>query len=337
MFIHWPEIEGFHQVRKSLELYPELARGRSKVTYRGKVKLHGTNAAIGFGHTGHVWAQSRERVITPGDDNMGFAAWAEKAVEAAKTDFLRTITDDLRDVVIFGEWCGPGVMRGTAINQAPKRIFAVFAASAIANGEPTDTLIVEPDDLNMLAAALPDTHVLPWDGEPFEMDVLAPAEELAVSLDAVNARVLEVEQEDPWVKKVFGASGIGEGVVYYPLHHHAGRENFKNLAFKAKGEAHKNVARAKPAQVDPAVAAGASDFAGMVLTPARLEQGARSAAGGEFRCEMRLIGPYLAWVLKDVQKECETELEASKLTWKQVQKAVSDRARDWYIEQAKRL
>ena len=43
------------------------------LTYEGTVKLHGTNAAIckDF-HTGEIWFQSRENVITLEKDNAGF-------------------------------------------------------------------------------------------------------------------------------------------------------------------------------------------------------------------------------------------------------------------------
>lgn len=327
MFVHFPEISGFHQVRKAVTAYPSLVSGVSTVRYRGKVKIHGMNTAIGV-TPDRLWTQSRERVITPGDDLAGFAAWV-KSIDA-KIPRLGTYA-------LFGEWCGPGIMRGTAINQIQSKVFAVFAASGIKDGQPTDEFMVEPTDLAALVEGMPNTYVLPWDGDAFDIDVLADGSEIAPILERVNARVAEVEAEDPWVKATFGATGIGEGLVYFPRARHSGREHFKNLAFKAKGDAHKTVAHAKPAQVDPEVAAGATSFAGLVLTEARLEQGARVAAGGALSCEKRLLGPFLAWVIKDVQKECEAELEASKLTWKQVQKALTEHARSWYTEKSKTL
>ena len=32
-----------------------------------------------------------------------------------------------RDIVVFGEWCGPGVEKGMAISAAKTKLFAVFA------------------------------------------------------------------------------------------------------------------------------------------------------------------------------------------------------------------
>jgi hypothetical protein len=75
----------------------------------------------------------------------------------------------------------------------------------------------------------------------------------------------------------------------------------------------------------------------MVLTDARLEQGARAAASGELSFDKRLIGPFLGWLGKDVEKETQLELQASGLTWKQVQKGISAKAREWYTARAESL
>ena len=79
-------------------------------------------------------------------------------------------------------------------------------------------------------------------------------EELTKDIAVVNDWVLAVEANDPWVEATFGIKGTGEGLVFYPQSHD-GWENFNNLCFKAKGEAHKNIATAKPAQVSAEAAA----------------------------------------------------------------------------------
>jgi len=35
------------------------------ITFKGTVKLHGTNAGVSFNNIGGLWAQSRENIITP--------------------------------------------------------------------------------------------------------------------------------------------------------------------------------------------------------------------------------------------------------------------------------
>jgi hypothetical protein len=70
---------------------------------------------------------------------------------------------------------------------------------------------------------------------------------------------------------------------------------------------------------------------GTVLTEARLEQGARAVAGGDLVFEKKNLGAFIGRVCKDVEKETGDELAAANLAWKEVQKAVSDAARVWFL------
>lgn len=177
-------------------------------------------------------------------------------------------------------------------------------------------------------------------------------EELTKNTTEINEWVLNVEKSDPWVEATFGVKGTGEGLVFYPTSKpHLGFENFQNLVFKAKGEKHKNIATAKPATVNPEMAASIDAFVTLVLTPARLEQGARAILGEhkheenlnclfcntpEITFDQKLTGKFVAWCLADVEKETQDELEASKLTFKEVQKALGDKARSWYLAEARK-
>ena len=101
--VKWTDTEGFHVVRKSVQIYPQILRGDDVVTYAAKVKLHGTNAGVLVYPDGKVRYTSRERLIAPGNDNQGFAAWASQH-EAAFSALA--VPDTI--VTIFGEWCGIG-------------------------------------------------------------------------------------------------------------------------------------------------------------------------------------------------------------------------------------
>jgi len=318
-FFPWPEIEAFHQVRKFTHHYPELCEG-GVVTYRPKVKLHGTNAGIQIHPDGTVVAQSRSNNLTGGHDNMGFAAW----VEANKELWAEKATTD--GVVLFGEWCGKGIQSGVAVSEIPKN-FAIFAAQSM---QYPDYVIYEPELLEAFLPANLREHklanVLPWAGYNIEVDWTKSAEDLESIVDLINEHVLAIEACDPWVESVFGVKGTGEGLVYYPTSHQ-GMTNLKNLMFKAKGAKHRVVAAPKAATVDPQVAATVEAFAQMVVTEARLEQG----MGLVGPLEKKLTGKFVGWIVADVQKECQAELEASGLTWKQVGGAISGRASKWWL------
>jgi len=61
-----------------------------------------------------VWAQSRTRLIYPGDDNFGFAKWVlENAEELVK----------LGEGYHFGEWWGQGIQRGYGLTEKRFSLF----------------------------------------------------------------------------------------------------------------------------------------------------------------------------------------------------------------------
>ncbi len=322
--IKWPSIASFHNVRKLIRTYPELCNGALLVKYRGKVKLHGTNSAICLTSNG-IYAQNRTQIITPQKDNVGFAAW----VESVKDKLVRTYECIGHDTVVYGEWVGPGINKGTAAHKIKNKIFAIFAAyQPEIEKFTTDPFFLRLMLLGMLP--IPDVYILPWQTNELTVSWTRPVEELQSTVDALNKAVSEVEACDPWVKDMFDIEGLGEGLVYYPVSaKHEGRKCFSDLAFKAKGRKHKVVATKRPVQVDPEVAKSIEEFVNLVVTEARLEQGVAEACNVEFNTSH--IGKFIGFVTKDCNKECQDELEASNLKWKQVSKSIANKARNWYL------
>jgi len=205
------------------------------------------------------------------------------------------------------------------------------------DGSISDTLIDDPDILSLYVSSIPDVYVIPWYNDGIFIDWSSSSEELTEKTNLINKWVAAVEQCDPWVEQTFGIKGTGEGLVFYPRSH-LGYANFSNLCFKAKGEAHKNISVAKPAQADPSVASNINEFVEMVLTNARLEQGvSKTSNNGEMVFDIKNTGKFVSWISKDIEKETQDELQASNLTWKQVQKSIEIKARNWYLEQVKKI
>lgn len=78
-------------------------------------KLDGTNACIVITEDGQIGAQSRTRLITPGDDNFGFARWVDEN------------KDDLKSLGVghhFGEWWGQGIQRGYGLQEKRFSLFS---------------------------------------------------------------------------------------------------------------------------------------------------------------------------------------------------------------------
>ena len=102
----------------TFEAWPKIAR-----LNRGMViteKIDGTNAAIIITEDGRVAAQSRNRLITPDNDNFGFAGWVSRNAHA--------LTLTLGPGRHFGEWWGSGIQSSYGLTNGDKR-FSLFNTS----------------------------------------------------------------------------------------------------------------------------------------------------------------------------------------------------------------
>jgi hypothetical protein len=98
--------------------FPKIARLNREVIVTEKID--GTNAAVVIvddGAGGYaVGAQSRSRVITPADDNFGFARWVQD--HQAELSMLGPGHH-------FGEWWGSGIQRGYGLTEKRFSLFNV--------------------------------------------------------------------------------------------------------------------------------------------------------------------------------------------------------------------
>jgi hypothetical protein len=78
-------------------------------------KIDGTNACIIIKGGVVIGCQSRNKLITPQDDNMGFANWVESNKEKLST---------LGDGYHYGEWAGPGIQSNP--HKLEKKTFFLF-------------------------------------------------------------------------------------------------------------------------------------------------------------------------------------------------------------------
>ena len=324
--VKWTDTESFHNLVRHFDAQAAYHAEQGTpfsyptVTYSSKVKLHGTNAGIQIDPDGEVTAQGRNRVLSEKDSNNGFFQY----VDANRPHFASWAT--AHPMVIYGEWCGPGIQRGTALNQLKRRMFCIFAIQFNAPDGPT--LRTEPSKImGQLPHLLPDCHVLPWQSRGLTVRFGDRAELQRVA-DEVSFLTNEVERCDPWVAGKFGVEGIGEGLVWYPeLPDLSPRGQTTGLLFKTKGEKHRAVKQRQPAQVDPEKAANADEFVDLVLTEARLAQGLAEIGGV---AEMRHTAEFMRWIGADINKECGDELNMAGLAWKDVGKRISSRAVKWF-------
>lgn len=95
-------------------------------------KMDGTNACVIVDDGQVVGAQSRNRLIKPGDDNMGFAFWVwENAADLA----------NLGDGYHYGEWVGPGIQKNK--HNLDQKTFFLFDTGRWSNERPACCEVVD--------------------------------------------------------------------------------------------------------------------------------------------------------------------------------------------------
>jgi hypothetical protein len=273
---------------------------------------------------------------------MGFAAWVHASGWVEEFDNKVTAT-----YTIYGEWCGKGIQKRCSISKIDRKIFAVFAVRVDFPGGESE-LRVDPEAINEILPRHPDVFILPWI-DSLTVDYALSAEDLEYTVALINHGVLRVESCDPWVRNTFGVEGLGEGIVYYPIHTWiTGRdgmavpgdilgltsESLGEWGFKAKGEEHQVVRQKAPVILDTEKVAGVEAFVEKFVTENRLDQGLREACAGE--AEAKLTGTFLKWFGTDVKNESADELETAGLTWKDVSKGVTLAAKRWFMDEVKR-
>lgn len=344
-FISWPEIVGLHIVRKNWGVgkqYCNLPAGVDDVAYKGKIKLHGNNGGVVIREEDGeliVEAQSRNRTLGAkhGGDLAGFAAWTEQHKDAFVhvRQALKKVFPESHKTVVFGEWCGMGIQSKVSLCQIKRKIFAVFSLY-VDEGIITDPAVIA----TFFPAQLPENlYIIPWMispecGESISLN-FDNEEQLEREVPKINQLVWRIDNIDPWVEAEFKVSGPGEGVVWYPISLQTGNlitvHHFEKLAFKTKGEKHAVVKQEKPAIIKVEASSGVADFVSKFVTQGRGEQGIGKVAGDE-KATKAHTGKFIQWLVGDVKKESAAELEASKLTWKDVEKEVNAAARKWFLE-----
>jgi hypothetical protein len=95
--------------------FPKIARLSREVIVTEKID--GTSGTIYIGDDGDMYVGSRNRWITPDDDNYGFARWA--------FDHALELHEGLGPGWHRGEWWGSGIQRGYGLQKGEKR-FSLF-------------------------------------------------------------------------------------------------------------------------------------------------------------------------------------------------------------------
>ena len=304
--IKYPKIGQFRNALKAMSKC-----NITEIELIGTVKLHGTNAAVVF-DKGDIYFQSRNRVLTPEDDNAGFVA------AMTSGGFLQKSLD--RTTVVYGEWCGGNIQKGVGICELPKT-FVIFDITV-------DGAYLSVDEVAVFGTEGGIVDNI-YNYKTFEHTLNSNTQ--LESQATLSKLTLEVEEECP-VAKARGVSGIGEGIVWKPADPLL-RQN-TDLCFKTKGSKHskskvKTIAAPTPERIakDNAIAG----FIEYAVTQERLDQGIANLEEMGMELDRTSTGAYLSYVINDIWEEELDVIEENRITRKDLNGRMSKSIRVWYF------
>ena len=305
---------------------------RPTLTFKGTVKLHGTNAAVSGNLSDGIWAQSRENIITVEKDNAGFAFFVEANkelfTELIATVFTNNNIDMLENTVtIYGEWAGGNIQKGVGITNIEKSFF-IFGVKVTPHTTTEEEAKSKPAywvDYSDLRS--PENRIYNIDDYPtWEIDIDFNMPQLVKN--KLSELTLAVEEECP-VAKAFGFSGIGEGIVWSTT------LNGNVHRFKVKGELHAGKSKVKTLKpVDDARVQKCIDLAEKVTPAWRLEQMLNETFdtlnGGTY--DVKDTGKYIKSVMADIVKEELQTISDEGLELKDITKYISEISKKFFFQ-----
>ena len=298
------------------------------LTFKGTVKLHGTNAGVSYNEVDGIWAQSRENIITPEKDNAGFAFFVESNKEAF-IDLMNQVKAETgldlttNTITIYGEWCGGNIQKGVGITNLVKSFF-IFGVKVTPHTETEEDLKDNPAywvAYHYLEAT--DNKIYNIDNfTTFTIDIDFNMPQLVQN--QLSDMTIGVEEECP-VAKSFGYSGIGEGIVwsceYQGVVHR----------FKVKGEKHSSSKVKVLASVDTEKLTSIQKFVDYAVTESRFKQSLENTFPNNEPIDVKKMGDVIRWVVNDVIKEEMDTMVDNQIEPKEVNKHISAKVRQMFF------
>lgn len=338
-FSSFPKIEQFRNVVYNVNRHSEfdgfdnngepiinVGKVKPTIKFIGTVKLHGTNAGVGWNGE-EIWAQSRTSIITSEKDNAGFAFFVKTRYDIFRClmDNVKTIhnIDDDENIIVYGEWCGKGIQKGVGISQLDK-MFVIFGIKIANSNEETPNQWLDYDHEKLIFNNLAENRVFFIQGFP-TYEITINFNEPEQSQNQLVELTSVVEAQCP-VAKALNAEGIGEGIVWL------GSNDGNNYRFKVKGGKHSVTKVKKLASVDPEKLASIKEFIEYAVTDNRLEQGINETfTSKDIEIDKKGLGNFLKWVTGDICREEKDTLVSNGLEPKDVIKSISSKSVKWFV------
>lgn len=289
----------------------------------GTVKLHGSNCSVVLTREGDFYPQSREIVLTEEVTCDGFYQFAmdrKHLFISLLTCHLMAAPEDVKAVVLYGEWAGRGIQKKVAIAELDP-FFATFDLRYIDSTYEqggTGFINTKLNDFHWPMHRMYSIHAFKtW---AIKLDVANPE---AIQ-DALRTETLGVQLECP-VGKAFGVEGTGEGIVWTVAY------NGKKHRMKVKGQKHSSTKVKELAPVDTVKVNSINEFIEYAITENRMNQGLDVMRKSNQPITRENTNIFIKWVFADVMKEEKETLAKSNITTKDIASKGNYKIRQFYM------
>ncbi len=311
-FVEFPSIVSYRQISKKL-----LAQNVDHLDYTGTIKLHGTNAAIVKHPDSSITVQTRNRIISSTDDNMGFCSDflyenlpdLNELITVVENAFANDVANSKHNTVaVFGEFCGGSIQQRVALKDLP-RMFVVFAVQI--NG-------IWMDMKKFNHPLFPDRNI--YNIQSFKTyHATINCRDPSLSIGDLSKVTDEVDLVCPFALQL-QVSGCGEGIVWS-----CDSNPTLDLYFKTKGKSHCST----ESGYDLKKAAGLHELVTSVITPSRLQQAICETFTNQSK-EKNKCKAVINWLYADVIKEESDVIVASGLKQQDVKNAITSQGQKDY-------
>ena len=294
------------------------------LTFKGTVKLHGTNASVCFNSENGFWIQSRQKIITVEKDNAGFAFFAEshKLELCSLLDGLideHQIDTKIYTVSIYGEWAGKGVQKGVGISQLDKAFYVFGVKVSKPQDEKFNAYWIDSSNVRNVECRI--FNVEDYETYSIAVDFNMPQ----LAQNKFGEITEKVEKECP-ISKAFGIeNGLGEGVVW--------SVEYKDSVhrFKVKGDKH-SVSKVRTlAHVDVEKLENVKEFVEYSVTENRFNQAIENVFGKE-DLDVKKMGDFIRWFIKDITSEEMDTMLKNGLEPRDVNRHISAKVREMFFK-----
>lgn len=289
----------------------------------GTVKLHGTNAAIGYNPNKGIWCQSRSQIVT--DGHYGFVDFVKQRKDdinimmASLWSNVLEYQENLDSVYVYGEWAGKGIQSGVAISQLEPS-FYIFDIKVKLIDDNEESIWIDPGYFRFPSIDKV-YNIADFEQYRVVLDVANPE----LCSKQIESLVHKVDQKCP-VAAYFGIDGHGEGIVW--------TTTYKNqrLICKTKGDSHKRggpTGKKTKVELSPAELDSINEFVDYALTKDRYNQCISEVFTDGFVTDDG-FGKVIKWMINDIMTEEEDVIIKNMLSKRAVSAEIVTRLKSMF-------